>query len=662
MSAIAGVIRFGGESIAPQVLHKILGLMQHRSPDGSQTWENPTAAIGHGMLQTTSSSLHETLPLETDRYVITTDVRLDNRQELFDLLGLSNGTTDSNLILAAYQRWGITSPSYLLGDFVYAIWDKQEQRLFCARDHMGTKQLYYVWKNKTCLFASEVQALLPFINPEIDDRRMAQLLLRMYTEKTHTFYKDILRLAPAHTLQISENGLATQSYWELSIDKVHYKEDQQYVERFRELFIEAVRCRLDGNGPIGSYLSGGLDSTSVTCTAQKLLIKDLPVFSATFPSVPTSDEREYLNKVLEQGGYISHIIEADKISPLADMEKMLFHTSSPGIAPNLFMTWNLLALAKKQGIRVMLTGHDGDSVVSHGFGYLGELACQGDWQAFVAYCDQLEQHFDSYGNVKAAFFRNYGIPCLRHLSQSKRPLHLLRQLNQVHQFIKVPRRKLFFEYMIRPNLPAFARGLRYKLGIAKPPRKFDPIISPIFANQNAFVQIAQEISDSQQLIESEQQNHYWMLTSALAVVGSEINDTAAAAFGIEQRHPFFDKRLIEFCVALPPRMKIHEGWTRWILRAAMEGTVPKAIQWRGGKSNLGTSFDEAMWKFEQERMTQAINQLEASSRYYDRNGLQELFNRKELRHSEALWQFIVIDIWLNMLLINKSTHHIFPIG
>src|SRR3989441_8528576 len=258
--------------------------------------------------------------------VLTADARIDNRAELLAALGRGVEATDAELILGAYQRWGERAPEHLLGDFAFAIWDGRREVLFCARDHFGVKPFYYHHApGRLFAFGSEIKALLALaeVPRRLNETRVADYLVPLLEDKEITFYEEIVRLPPAHRMTVSRDGMRIEQSWALDPTReIRLKSDAEYAAAFREIFTEAVRCRLRSAFPVGSMLSGGLDSSSIVCVARKLLAEDgggkLHTFSAIFPDVPECDEREYIEAVLGGHGVKPHYVRGDRLSPLAD--------------------------------------------------------------------------------------------------------------------------------------------------------------------------------------------------------------------------------------------------------------------------------------------------------------------------------------------------------
>ena len=242
------------------------------------------------------------------------DLNLDWRGEV---------VPDSSLILYAYHRWGETCVDHLLGDFAFAIWDAHKHHLFCARDHMGVKPFYYYSTDGLFAFASEIKALfcVPGIPRNTNEKTLAFRLAEIDPDPAATSYLQIHRLPAAHAMTVSLSGLRIYPYWSLDPrHEIHFETDEEYENAFRTLFIDAVRCRMRSSHPLGSELSGGLDSSSVVCVARHLLRQEnrdhkalsLHTFSAVFDKVPECDERTYINYVLSEGNLTPHFIYLSK--------------------------------------------------------------------------------------------------------------------------------------------------------------------------------------------------------------------------------------------------------------------------------------------------------------------------------------------------------------
>lgn len=359
MSGFAGLYYRNGRSVTEEDVTRMTDRLSHRGPDGDGVWCSKSIGLGHQLLQTTPESRYEHLPRVSDTgdVAITADARIDNRRELFDVLDIATPperTPDSHLIVAAYEKWGEQCLEQLVGAFAFVIWDGRNERVFCARDHLGIKPFYYYQAEDVLAFGSEIKALLCLeeVPRRLNETRIGDYLTSTFHDTESTFYEDVLRLPPAHSLTVSPRRTSLQEYWSLDPSRtIALDSDEEYAERLCELFTEVVRCRLRSIHPVGSTLSGGLDSSSVVCMAQQLLAdkpdetsnSELQAFSAIFDDVPESDEREYIDHVLERTGLDTHYVHADQISPLVDFNRVSWHEDEPFFTPNLFIHWGCIA-------------------------------------------------------------------------------------------------------------------------------------------------------------------------------------------------------------------------------------------------------------------------------------------------------------------------------
>ena len=260
------------------------------------------------------------------------DVRLDNREELAAQLGIHMGEahrlSDAQLIMRAYVRWGTACVGQLLGEYTFAIWDRQAAHLFCARDPLGVRSIAYYEDSQVVVVATDVEATLehPSVTAEINETAVADFLACIYHFPDETYYKSILRCPAGHCLLFSLTGSRTWQHWQLSTElPISYRRDQEFVEHFDALLVEAVRCRLRTSGPVGISLSGGLDSPSLAAIAAELLPASnaqqerLLSFSYVFDELTECDEREYIIPVVEKLGLDANYVVSDNQWTLKDL-------------------------------------------------------------------------------------------------------------------------------------------------------------------------------------------------------------------------------------------------------------------------------------------------------------------------------------------------------
>ena len=390
---------------------------------------------------------------------------------------------------------------------------------------------------------------------------------------------------------------------------------------------------------MGSLLSGGLDSSSISCIAQQLLAQKgkyrLHTFSAIFDKVTQCDERPFIAEVLTQTPkeFEPHYVHGDDIGPLTDLDRILWHEDEPFYAPGLFLSWKLYHAAHEQGVRVLLDGHDGDGTVSHGQGKLDELAQAGRWLTLAIDARGLAKiHGASFWRMLWTYIQDYELQPLisRHPTLRNVP-HLWGGL--------------------------LRRGLRRHQSSANRPR-WNAFINPVFAQRIGLAERYQTWRRAQPgLARGEREMHYRALTGGFQPFALEVLDKAAAAFGIDLRHPFWDKRLVEFCLALPSEQKLHRGWSRLVLRRAMADVIPAKVQWRVDKSNFLPNFSHGLLAFERAWLDEVIMKgSESIDQYVDVPALRETYHRFVSEPSRekplvvfAMWRAISLALWLKRI-------------
>lgn len=534
--------------------------------------------------------------------------------------------TDAELILVAYQSWGSAAPKRLIGDFAFVIWDHRRRTLFCARDSIGVRPFCYYLSDRVFVFASEIKALfcISEVPRELDEVQVAYFLESFMDDPERTIYRNIRRLPAAHFLEVSPDQTRMERYWALDPSReVRYSSNDQYAEAFRESFIEAVACRLRNGDPVGAALSGGLDSSSIVCVARRLLPKDMALhaFSAVFPGLPEeerewNDETKYIDAVAATEGIASHRIRVDNIPPLDDYERVFWHLDSPPLTFNMYMVWALFRAARRQGVRVFLDGTDGDSVVSQGFERFMDLANEERWFSIV---EEVKALTKRHQYPRYWYPRQLIYPHLTRLARSGRWRSWLSASNEIAGGLGRSRRDLILRYGIGAFIPAAVWELYRRRGRKTEPTK--SLLHPNFARRTRVHERIRALSP--QVPHSGRESHASVLSLPRWQFAMEVIDAAAAAFEVEPRYPFFDRRLMELCVAIPPDQKLMDGWPRSIQRRGMEGILPPMLQWRLQKQRLGYSFIRGM------RETEGPN-LEAVL-FKDPSALEEFVNIDVLR-------------------------------
>lgn len=556
MSGIAGIVHFDGRPVAPGQIEAMTAAMGYRGPDGINHWVNDSVALGQCMLRTTPESLEETQPLanEDASLVLVMDGRIDNWEELRrELMGHGahlRTCADAELLLRAYETWGERCVERVDGDFVFAIVAPQRREVFIARDRIGVKPIY-LWETEHSIrFASDSHALLtlPGSPRTINDKMVAQHLRVACDDLQETLVKNITRLPPAFWLKRSPDINMTHRYWDpAATQRLCYRRPEQYAEHFSELLDLAVRCRLRGQGDAGCYLSGGVDSSTILSIGarQYAAMGTLRSYSLVFPG-DDCDESKYIRLMNQVTG-----TEGVSMRGLPCMPDHYFTTTARfkdvTDSPNGAMLNVLRSAAHQQGVRVILTGYGAD-----------------EWygKSPYYYCDLLRTRRFSSLASEVSFSMKSGTPALQviknFVSSGLLPLappSLIRAMRSARsRFRKGPTGDGGYSRVISDELAD----------------RFPASIEPASSRHGNTPTIAYLLD---------------ILRSGFNIRGLEIESRAAALFGIEERSPFYDRRLIEFAFSIPEERR-SAGGGKWVVREAMKGQLPEQIRQRQDKAEF----------------------------------------------------------------------------
>lgn len=601
MSVIVGISQVSGGPGPALDIRRMLDQLAHCAPDGRGVWCAHGIALGHGMLHSTRESLQEKLPLHWPDagLAITADARIDNRRELMHACGLSSperDVADSELILAAYQRWGAASVDKLAGDFAFAIWDDRKRELFCARDPFGIRPFFYHSSAGRFAFASQIKALfsLPEVARGLDEARIADHILGFFEDRSSTFFEGVSRLPPGHTLSVGPKGLSIQRYWRPDPNtEIRRSSDAEYSEEFRAIFAEAVHCRLRSAFPLGSMLSGGLDSSSIACMARNQMRAGqhsgpLHTFSGLFSKNQECDERSYLDPVLKSGAFLPHFIDCDQVNPFAELDQVQADLDEVVHGMGVTVPRLIYTMARKEGVRVVLDGMGGDEVVAHGVRYLSELLWSRNYSGFGR---QLSAYARNVGQDPLQLAGSYLRPYFLELKAQRRWLTLGNAMLRIPREMDDPVPRFARQYALQPLAAKLARRIGFGTRHETP----DSILSDDFADSISLPERLQRIRiakpDPGCTIRESQCHQYDC--GVLWLTAEELGRAAAAA-QVEPRYPLLDKRVVEFCLSLPSNQRLSEGWGRAVFRRAMDQIVPDEIRWRAGKARFIGIFEQRL--------------------------------------------------------------------
>jgi asparagine synthase (glutamine-hydrolysing) len=442
-------------------------------------------------------------------------------------------------VIRAYEQWGISCFERLLGPFAIVIVNRRAHSLVCARDPLGDRTLFYGGDRVLRIVASEEHAVLahPGLSSELDEAGMASLYAVRPRPFGRSYFREVSELPPGHLLQIDSDGAQLHRYWQWRPDRIELPSDADYADRFRELLSEAVRCRLRTAGTPGVLMSGGLDSTSVACMAASQLGpgRRLATVSWVFDELSSCDERSYMDAVSERWNTVSLRVPGDDAWPLRDPESWPHNPNRPSDNPYRILKERAYTAARERGIQVLLTGGWGDHLYSGASDWLGEQLGSGRlWPA----AREL-----AWLAVRGRALRDPGV----------------RRLG--------------------------ARLLRRNRGAVQAPGWVTDRAAQLLDTDAELPQIPEEWRRPE---------HAAVVCSGLAadsVVGEIFH---ASRHGLELRHPYRDRRLVEFALAIPADQLWRRGRLKHVLREAMEGLLPDEVRLRTRPTSLARLYQRGL--------------------------------------------------------------------
>lgn len=546
--------------------------------------------------------------------VVAADARLDNGAELVAALGLSGRFSDAEIIAAAYERWGGQCPERLEGDFAFILHDRRRDILLCARDHFGVRPFYYFLDDRLFAAATITAFLtaIPAIGDAPDEFGIADLIAGGYADNIGTIHRGVQRLPPGHMLRLTRGTSRVTRFWKpADVGMTDYRDA---AGTFHALFHDAVNRRLKGS-TTGVMLSGGLDSSAVALEAAGL--RPMRSLSLMLDRTAGWNERSHIAAVLGAGRFEPDFIDGDSHDPLAEMAALLDEQEGPFIAYNASLSRKLYARAAETGIDVLLDGHGGDEVVSHGLGRLNELAADGQWR--------------SLWREGAGIAAIYGASRWRivspYLSHNPYVRSARGRWNRARTTLGWPRAAaLSSAALVAPDLAARVK-LRDRHG-------------------------ALSVRGSAR--HSERDLHIEALTAPQQAYAFEVLDRMGAASGVVSRYPFYDLPLVRFCLSLPSSEKLADGLPRRILREAMKGVMPEPVRLRLDKYDFAPALADALLRQRQQVCDLIRSDRGGISAYVDMDvakaALERLLDRGRSIDGGslfALWRTMMLALWLD---------------
>jgi asparagine synthase (glutamine-hydrolysing) len=505
-----------------------------RGGDGRGVWRHGPVALALDARWTTPEAVGDASPAvdPATGCVAVFDGRLDNRDDLSVALGVPPDASDAAFLLAAYAKWGEDAGAHLLGDLAAAVWDPRAQSLLCLRDRFGIRPFYFAVTPRAFVFASEISAVLayPGVSTDLNEGMLAEHLLFDIHSDTDTLFAAVSRLRPRHTLRVTAGETRLREYWFPNLDRRSFASDAACAEEFLDLFRSAVRACLRRTGPPATHLSGGLDSSAVTAAACQVVPPEaLITCSNVYPGEP-ADESFYIRQTAARYPFEANLVPfAPPPDPGYFAERAARYRDFPGFPNGGALFHDATLLLRRRGVRAVLGGQCGNHLLE---GFSSVIAD------------------DLFSLRLADFYRScrgyrYGASFWR----------------------------TAWWGAIRPALPkpAWLRGLA-----GRPGHSFAPL-SAEFVRRSGIAGRLAPTPDWRRYGSRALRDVVTTLFSPHSTHFLEHIDRAGAEYGVEERIPFLDTRLVEFCLRMPESMRQRDGVWKNVLRQAMAPYLPEAV-------------------------------------------------------------------------------------
>ena len=591
-----------------ELILKMNKITSHRGPDGTGIFCADGISLGHNRLSIIDLDTRSAQPMKgsDDNSVIVFNGEIYNYQDLKTELKEYTFKTasDTEVILAAYKRWGSSCVKKFNGIFAFAIWDAEKQEIFLARDHVGIKPLYYFNKDKKFIFSSEIKGILEHNIFRVLNREAFNHYFRvLYAPEPLTMFEGIYKLPPASYAIFRDGELKITKYWEPETNKYTNKTKKEIAEELREKVLNSVTSQLVSDRPLGIYLSGGIDSSVVLDCVSKIRNK-IDTFSVGFELVET-EQREKFNKDFELARMTARnyktnhhevLLSAEEVPGL--LEEAVWQMDEPISNPTALAMLKLAKFAKEK-VYVVLGGDGGDEL------------------------------FGGYERYRLSFIADI---------YQKLPFFLRKRLNFLEKFNKLntpPGIERFALFMFQKN-KVLERVVNKKFLFSEVTRDF---FSKKYFSDNPG-------NSTERLMKTDRSS--WLVDFSLA-----LTDKMSMSAALEARVPLLDRDLVEFSLSIPLSYKVNLFNTKIILKEAFKGIIPNFLF---NQPKRGWFSPGAKWlrRPEMQEMVKSV----LSPRYHKEIAV--LFNWKEIdniviNHKSGkeynlnvIWAILTFQIWAKM--------------
>ncbi|MFW0778060.1 MAG: asparagine synthase (glutamine-hydrolyzing) [Rickettsiales bacterium] len=621
MCGIAGTFSLNG-SVIPGLASSLAcmnKLIAHRGPDGQGVWqaENHSSGLAHRRLSIIDLTENAAQPMRAENgTVISYNGEIYNYRELHEALQSRwpfKSKSDTETILAAYEVYGQDCLSHLRGMFAFAIVDQKTNTLFAARDRFGIKPFYYTIVDDVFYFASEIKALLPFV-PDIktNPASLTEYFMFQYTLGEETMFEGIKQLMPGHCLTITNGKVAVRRYWDVEYNIDFHHTSQYFEERMTELFHDSAKYHLRSDVPVGSYLSGGVDSSLISLLAAGHSDNFAGMFNGRFTDQPGYDESQYAQIVADKAGHDLHIATITANDFASNIENIIYHLDQPVAGPGSFPQYMTSKLASEH-VSVILGGQGGDEI----FGGYARYT--------LAYFEQC---------IKAAIEGTYKNGDFVVTPESIIPN--LTVLKEYKPLMKQFWKEGLFEGLDDRYLRLCDRSTDISSEVNWSSLDKAPVVS-------RFKEIFNNEKNTGKQAYFDKMTHYDFKCLLPALL--HVEDRVSMAHGLEARVPLLDHNLVEFAATIPADIKFKGGRMKHLIKETFSDVIPSEISERKDKMGFPVPLKEWFSGELNEFVRDIFHSQAASTRTFVDNDAITANMGNMGQFSRRIWGFLSLELW-----------------
>lgn len=587
--------------------------MIHRGPDDYGIFIDRFVGLGHRRLSIIDLSTGKQPMFNEDCSIaIVFNGEIYNYLELHDIL-TSKGhifktRSDTETIIHAYEEWGEQCVERFRGMFAFAVWNKNKNEMFIARDRVGIKPLYYVQSDDIFIFSSEIKAILKteIVKREVDLHALDSYLTIGYVPGEKTIFKNIFKLLPGHTIRVQDNKIISHKYWDLNFTSENTKSLKVVKNEFLELFTDCVNQHLMSDVPLGVFLSGGLDSSAVVAAMDRIVNTSIKTFSIGYENANDISELDYAKMIADKFETEHHIFILEPDNFFSSIELLLHHTEEPIVEYSAIALFHIAKLCRKYAT-VVLSGEGSD-------------------EAFAGY------------NIYSVMTRLHKInsfaPFIRNIFQLF-PTNIIRQ-------------EKYKKYKEWATLPIEASYKGTSADISEKIKKI--IYTPEFYENrgdylsdtfNTHFSSAKKFDTLSKLLYVDTKT--WLVDDLLLKA-----DKMTMGASIELRVPFLDHKFLEFAANLPSHFKIHNGHGKYVVKKSMENLLPQNIIYRkkmGFPVPINQWFSDLLHKKARDIL---LEKRCLQRGYINRKYIEDILNQqinRQANHGRRIFSLLNLEMW-----------------